>query len=81
MLLTVALMMIAVGFVLVLVGVLLIMLGAVRRSEGETKGAFVFLIGPIPIIGATDKETLKIAALLTVAALVIVVLLAVIWWL
>ena len=81
MLLTIALIMVAVGFVLTLVGVLLIALGGLRRPEGEAKGAFVFLVGPIPIIGATDKETLKIAALLTVAALVIVVLLAVIWWL
>ncbi len=68
------------GFALAVVGILLIAASALlssraRREEGRIRGAGVVLVGPIPIVAATDREMVKWGTLLTVVAAVLFLLL------
>ena len=79
------------GFVLVVIGLLVVVVSLIfmsrRRSpsEGKTdvRGAGVILIGPIPIIFGTDKQSVKEVLLLALALTVVVFIITVVyyWWL
>jgi uncharacterized protein (TIGR00304 family) len=71
------------GIVLVVVGVLFIVAAIVLASigaakKGKVRGAGVIMIGPVPIIFGTDKQSVKnvltLALALTIVVLIIVVL-------
>ncbi len=73
---TLALALLTLGFLVVLVGVLLTVLGSAKAARrGEAKGAFVVLLGPIPIIGGTDSDVIKLAIVLTIVVLLIMLIL------
>lgn len=58
------------GFILAFVAVVLI---ALRSSTGgRTRGSGVLLIGPIPIIFGTDRESAKILVALTIVLIAVV---------
>lgn len=70
------LLLIFLGFALAVVGVLLIAASALlssraRREEGRVRGVGVVLIGPIPVVAATDREMVKWGVLLTIVAVVL----------
>ncbi len=69
MLVLVATALLALGVILLVAGVILFALSA-RRGR-EVRGAGVVIIGPFPILVASDKETARLAVLLTVAALAV----------
>jgi len=79
------------GFVLVVVGLLVVVVSLIfmsrRRSPSERKtdvrGAGVIMIGPIPIIFGTDKQSVKEVLLLALALTVVVFIITVVyyWWL
>jgi len=54
-----------VGLILVVAGMLLLVLA----GRGKVRAGGVIIIGPLPILVATDKETAKLAVALTLAAL------------
>jgi uncharacterized protein (TIGR00304 family) len=59
------------GFVLALIAVILIV--ARSASSGtKTRGGGVLLIGPIPIIFGTDRESVKILVLLAIILIAVV---------
>ncbi len=78
----------AVGFSLILAGIiaviLAVILGAMRQKKGKSKvrAAGVVMIGPIPIIFGTDKESVKEVLWLALTLVVVVLaVLGVYYWL
>ena len=70
-LVTVGLVFIFLGFMVVFLAALLVLRkGAPFR--GRTRGGALIMIGPIPIVFGTDKETVKILLILSMILVVIV---------
>jgi len=71
----------SIGFTLVFVGFAIALIAAVliflkgAKSKGKVKGGGVVIIGPIPIIFGTDKESVKIILTLTI----ILIILLLVW--
>jgi uncharacterized protein (TIGR00304 family) len=62
-----------IGFVLALIAVILL----VTRSANEgtkTRGAGILLIGPIPIIFGTDRDSVKILVILSIILIAVVLI-------
>jgi uncharacterized protein (TIGR00304 family) len=62
---------IIIGFILALLAIVLL---AAKSKEGHnrTRGGGVLLIGPIPIIFGTDRESVKILVVLAIVLIVII---------
>lgn len=69
------------GFALIFTGFIIIFLVAFSmffkefRFRGKTRGGGLVMIGPIPIVFGTDKETVKILLLLSVTLTILVIVL------
>lgn len=67
------------GFMLIIIGIALFFLATIMmiftgfrsRKAGRIKGGGLVMIGPVPIIFGTDKETMKMLIFLSVALMVI----------
>ena len=66
------------GFILIILGIILSFIATVimffsrfRNRKAKGRGGGLIMIGPIPIIFGTDKETMKILILLSIALMVI----------
>ena len=72
-----------VGFVLILAGFITIFVAALLlffkafRGKGSVRGGGVVMIGPFPIVFGTDKESVKMLLLLSIALIAFVLILAV----
>lgn len=70
------------GIALIFAGILIIILAVILaffsnvKEAGKVKGGGAIIIGPFPIIFGTDKETVKMVLLLSLA---LTVLLIVVW--
>jgi uncharacterized protein (TIGR00304 family) len=73
----------ALGITLVIVGIIVIVAAIIIASKGgatkgKVRGAGVIMIGPIPIIFGTDKNSVKavlvLALALTIVALIVILL-------
>ena len=73
---TVGLILILAGFVTVFVAGLLLFFKALRE-KGKVKGGGVVMIGPFPIVFGTDKESVKMLLLLSIALIVLVLILTI----
>jgi uncharacterized protein (TIGR00304 family) len=71
------------GIVLIVVGIIVIVAAILFASvsgvkKGKVQGAGVIMIGPIPIIFGTDKQSVKtvlaLALALTIVALIIIII-------
>jgi len=64
------------GFILIFIAVLILMVWLVRegRKEGKVKGGGIILIGPIPIMCATDKKSALILSILMVVIVVVMLI-------
>jgi uncharacterized protein (TIGR00304 family) len=76
----------ALGIALVFVGVLIIIVAVILLSvsgakKGKVKGGGAIIVGPVPIIFGTDKESLKIVLLLSLALTVLLVVAMVVYYL
>ncbi len=66
-----------IGFVLVIIGFVLAFLAVVvsairaRGKSGTTRGGGVLLIGPIPIVFGTDRESARLLMALAILLIVI----------
>jgi uncharacterized protein (TIGR00304 family) len=65
------LVLIVLGFVLAFVAVIFLAFRG-RGASGQTRGAGLLLIGPIPIVFGTDRESVKTLMILAIALIVIV---------
>lgn len=68
----------SIGFLFVIVGFVLAFLAIILlavKSKGDpnrTRGGGILLIGPIPIIFGTDRESVKILVVLAIVLIVVV---------
>ena len=74
------------GIALFVAGIVVIITAIIIASsdnskKGKVKGAGVILIGPIPIIFGTDKNSVKTVVALALALTVIMLIILVIYWL
>lgn len=75
-----------IGMALVIVGVILIVVALVRASMGgksgdsRVRGAGVIMIGPIPIVFGTDKNSVKAVLVLALALSVVVLVTFVVYY-
>ena len=76
-----------IGFGLTVIGLLvafaaiILMIMSGKKTDGHVKGGGVLLIGPIPIIFGTDRESAKIVILLAIALTVMVTILMILpYW-
>jgi len=67
-------MLILAGFILAFLAVLLLSLRGIR-FRGRVRGAGLIMIGPIPIIFGTDKETVKILMILSLILIAVIIVL------
>ena len=71
------------GFILILAGFItvfvagLLLLFKALREKGRVRGGGVVMIGPFPIVFGTDKESVKIVLLLSIALVVLVLVLTI----
>jgi len=63
-------MLIFTGFVITLIAVLLWILMTVKGG-GKVRGGGAVIIGPFPIVFGTDKESVKVLLLLSIALIVL----------
>jgi len=77
-----------IGFGLTIAGMLLAFAAVIllilprKKGDGQVKGGGILLIGPIPIIFGTDRDSVKVLILLAIALTAIVVVLMVLpYWL
>jgi len=72
-----------VGFILILAGFVMVFIAALLlffkalRGKGRVRGGGVVMIGPFPIVFGTNKESVKILLLLSIALIAFVLILAV----
>ena len=76
----------ALGIALIFVGALIIIVAVILLSisgakKGKVKGGGAIMIGPIPIIFGTDKESLRTVLLLSLALTVMLVVTMVVYYL
>jgi uncharacterized protein (TIGR00304 family) len=74
------------GIALVFAGVLIIIVAVILLSvsgakKGKVKGGGAIIVGPVPIIFGTDKESLKTVLLLSLALTVMLVVAMVVYYL
>jgi uncharacterized protein (TIGR00304 family) len=75
----------AVGLALIVVGIIIVVLATVivairGASKGKVKAAGVIMIGPIPIIFGTSKESIKTVLILALALTITLVIATVIYY-
>ena len=73
---TVGFLLILAGFVMVFVAALLLFFKAFR-GKGRVRGGGVVMIGPFPIVSGTDKDSVKMLLLFSIALITFVLILAV----
>ena len=66
------------GFLIAFVAVIL-MFFTTTRGKGKVKGGGAVVIGPFPIVFGTDRESLKILLLLSIALIVLMLIITVIF--
>lgn len=78
---------VTVGFALIAVGIIVIVLALIYAStrgaakdNAKVRGGGVIMIGPIPIIFGTDKQSAKTAILLALALTIALIVLALIYY-
>jgi len=64
---------ILVGFAVALIAMFWLFLVGMKRDKGRVKGGGAVIIGPIPIIFGTDKESVKIILILSIALIALLV--------
>jgi len=67
----IGLLLIVVGFVLALVAMILLVARS-SRGPGQTRGAGLLLIGPIPIVFGTDRQSVKVVMILAIVLILLV---------
>ena len=66
------------GFLIAFVAVILMFFTATRGKE-KVEGGGAVIIGPFPIVFGTDRESIKILLLLSIALIVLVLIVTVIF--
>lgn len=67
------------GFAIAFLGVLLMAIRS-RTAGGKVKGGGAILVGPVPIVFGTDRESMKIILILAIVLTVILVAVTIVPW-
>ena len=67
------------GFAVAFIAVLWLVLSGLKGGRGKVKGGGAIIIGPVPIIFGTDKESVKIILLLSIILVALLLILTVFW--
>ncbi len=67
------------GFIIVFLAVVLLIIASLKGG-GRVRGGGIILIGPIPIMYATDKKSAYVLSILMIAIIVIALVLTYIAW-
>jgi len=67
-----------VGFAIAFIAVVLLFLRGFK-GKGKVKGGGAIIIGPIPIIFGTDKESVKIILVLSIILVALLLVLTMLW--
>lgn len=76
-----------IGFLLILVGIVIAIIAFVLifasglRRKGKIRGGGVIIIGPVPIIFGTDKESVRKILWLSIVLTIIVVIASIVMYL
>jgi uncharacterized protein (TIGR00304 family) len=71
----------SIGIILTFAGILIITIASAlivlskSKKSGRVRGGGVIMIGPIPIVFGTDKESLKTVLLLSIVLIVLLIVL------
>jgi len=68
-----------VGFAIALIAVLWLVFSSVKSGKGKVKGGGAIIIGPVPIIFGTDKESVRLILILSIILVVLLLILTVFW--
>jgi uncharacterized protein (TIGR00304 family) len=68
-----------VGFAVAFMAVVLLFLKGLKSKEGKVRGGGAVIIGPIPIIFGTDKESVKFILVLSIILITLLLVLTVLW--
>jgi len=68
-----------VGFAIAFVAVVLIFIRGFKSRGGKVRGGGAVVIGPIPIIFGTDKESVKMILILSIILVALLLVLTVLW--
>jgi len=74
---SVGLTLVFVGFAIAFVAVVLLFLKGLKSKSGKVQGGGAVIIGPIPIIFGTDKESVKLILVLSIILVVLLLVLMV----
>jgi len=66
------------GFIIVFIAVILMFLTAMK-GKGKVKGGGAVIIGLFPVVFGTDKESIKILLLLSIALIILILVTTVIF--
>lgn len=72
---TVGVSLILLGFVISFIAVLWLILSSVKGGKGKVRGGGAVIIGPIPIIFGTDKESVRIILVLSIILVALLIVL------
>jgi len=70
---SIGLVLVIIGFLLAFVAVILLAVRG-RGTGGQTRGAGILLIGPIPIVFGSDRESVRTLIILAIVLIAIVLL-------
>jgi len=76
---SVGLTLVFVGFAVAFVAVVLLVLKGFKSKGGRVRGGGAVIIGPIPIVFGTDKESVKIILVLSIILIALLLVLTVLW--
>jgi len=62
------------GFAVALIAMFWLVLTGVKRGKGRVRGGGAVIIGPIPIIFGTDKESVRIILVLSIVLIVVLLI-------
>jgi len=68
-----------VGFAIAFIAVVLLFLKGFKNRGGKVRGGGAVIIGPIPIIFGTDKESVKFILVLTIILVALLLVLTLLW--
>jgi uncharacterized protein (TIGR00304 family) len=71
----IAVFLILLGFAISFIAMLWLVLSNVRSGKDKVRGGGAIIIGPIPIIFGTDKETVKILLVLSIILVILLLFL------
>lgn len=71
MLLSIGVILLFVGIVIAFVAVILLVIAAMK-GKGKVRGGGAVIIGPFPIIFGTDKKSVKVLLLLSIALITLI---------